>query len=168
MKNTGLTSADEKFCEVVAAGEATLVEAVKEAYPQYRKATKRAVEIRGNRLIKRSDIQSRVVELREKQSQRTEEKYAGLKEEMIDRIVAGIRAGTDGDKLTIVEFTRCIELLAKMNGWFAPTDVTIRNGGVAADYRPPTLFTMTDEEISAKLAEIRGAKADNKSKRREK
>ena len=162
MKNTGLTEADNRFCEMVAMGNIGLYEAVKKAYPRYRKATQRAVESQGTRLIKQKVIQERVLELRERQAARTEKKYAGLKEEMIDRLVEGIRAGTDGDPLTIVEFSKCIDLLAKMNGWYAPTDVTLRNGGYSADYRPPTLVTMTDEEISAKLLEIRGGNGGGK------
>lgn len=156
MRNTGLSDAEERFCEEVAKGTATLMDSVKTAFPKYKKATERAIKLRGNKLVKRHDIQARIIELREKQGARTEKKYAGLKDEMIDRLVEGIRVGTDGDPLTVVEFAKCIDLLAKMNGWYAPTDLTLRNGGFSADYRPPTLVTMTDAEITAKLLEIRG------------
>lgn len=150
-----LKQADEIFCQLVAAGEKTLRECVREAYPKYAHAKPDTIDRRGERLVKRKDLLERVSQICRETKAKTEEKYSGLREEMIERMVRGIRAGTDGDPMTIVEFSKTIDILAKIHGWYAPTDVTVRNGGISADYRPPTLMSMTDQEISQRLAALR-------------
>ncbi len=151
-----LSSANVEFCNAVAKGDKTIKECLVEAYPKYRGKSKSVVETQAHRLVTRPEIVAEIARIKEKTEAKIEDKYAGLKDEMIDRLVKGIRAGTDGEPMTVVEFTKCIDILAKMGGWYAPTDVNLRNGGYTADYKgPPTLMEMTDEELSAKLTELR-------------
>jgi len=157
-KDKGLTEANAKFCNAVAIGDKPIKQCLIEAYPKYAKAKTSVIESQAHRLVTRPDIIAEIARLKEVMGAKTEEKYAGLKEEMIDRAIRGIREGTDGDPLTIVEFSKTLDFLAKCNGWYAPTDVNVRNGGYTADYRPPTLMTMSDEEITEKLALLRGKK----------
>lgn len=152
-----LTAADVTFCHLVAKGDKPIKACLVEAYPSYGKKSAAAVHAAAIRKVNREEIVREIARIKEATAAKIEDKYAGLKEEMIDRLVAGIRKGTDGDEMTVVEFTKCIDLLAKMGGWYAPTDVTVRNGGFSADYKgPPTLMTMTDEELDRKLAELGG------------
>ncbi len=151
-----LSSANVNFCNLVANGDKPIVKCLVEAYPKYAKKGAAAVKMQAHRLVTRPEIVAEIARIKEKTEAKIEDKYAGLKDEMIDRLVKGIRAGTDGEPMTVVEFTKCIDILAKMGGWYAPTDVNLRNGGYTADYKgPPTLMTMTDEELSAKLTELR-------------
>ncbi len=153
-----LTEAEVHFCTLVAKGDTAIKDCLVAAFPKkYRGKSENTVKTQAKRLVARPDIAARVARIREDTGARIEDRYAGLKDEMVDRLVKGIREGTDADALSVVEFTKCIDLLAKMGGWYAPTDVTVRNGGVSADYRPPTLMEMSDGEISAKLAALRGA-----------
>lgn len=153
----GLDEAKALFCSLVARGDMTVADCLRQAFPKYRGKPSNTVKSQAKRLAARPEVVREVARLRESFAARVEDRYAGLKEEMVDRMVRGIREGTDGDPLTVVEFVPAIKQLSAMLGWNAPTDVTVRNGGVAEDYRPPTLTSMTDEEISAKLAEMRGA-----------
>jgi len=152
-----MSAAEVHFCTLVAKGDASVRDCLVAAFPKYGGKPDNTVRTQAKRLAARPDIAARIASIREETGARIEDRYAGLKDEMVDRLVAGIRKGTDADALSVVEFTKCIDLLAKMGGWYAPTDVTVRNGGVAADYRPPTLMEMSDGEISAKLAALRGA-----------
>jgi hypothetical protein len=102
---------------------------------------------------------AKIAELKEALGARVEEKYAGLKDEMVDRLVNGIRAGTDGDPMTVVEFVPAIKQLSAMLGWDAPKDINVRNGGYTKDYQgPPSLMEMSDAELDAKLKDLEGKK----------
>jgi len=153
-----MTTADVNFCELVSEGQLTLMDCVKAAYPAYKHKSERAVKVQGNRLIKRKDIQQKVMELQKEFADVVKPSNEALKQEMVDVLVNGIRISTQGDPLTFVECVPAIKQLSQMLGWNAPTDVNVRNGGYTADYRPPSLMNMTDEEISAKLKELRGEK----------
>lgn len=156
-KDPKLTRLEAKFCNAVAKGDKTIKECLLEVYPRYRGKTRAVVDTQAHRLVTRPKIMAEIARIKESFAEVIEEDYTQLKREMVDRMVKGIRAGTDGDPLTIVEFVPAIRQLSTMLGWDAPKDVTIRNGGVSADYKgPPTLITMTDEQITEKLKELRG------------
>ncbi len=148
--------AEAKFCALVAMGDKAIKDCFVEAYPSYAGKGANTVKSQAKRLVTRPEIVAEIARLKAEAAAKTEDRYAGLREEMVDDMVRGIREGVRNDPMTIVEFRGILDILCKMHGWYAPTDVTVRNGGVAADYRPPTLMEMTDEEISARLRELRG------------
>ena len=159
MKDKKLTKADVQFCALVSVGDKPIKECLLEAFPAYRKKSADAVRVQAERKVSDHRIVRKIAEMKEKLAVKVEDKYAGLKDEMVDRLVKGIRVGTDGDPLTIVEFVPAIKQLSTMLGWDAPKDINVRNGGFTADYKgPPTLMEMSDEEITAKLKELRGTK----------
>jgi len=159
MNDKKLTKANVTFCTLVAKGDMSIPKCLVQAYPKYANKDPNAIRQQSKRLVTRPEIMQEIARQKEELARKVEDKYAGLKEEMVDRLVGGIRAGTDGDPLTVVEFVPAIKQLSAMLGWDAPKDITVRNGGFTADYKgPPTLMTMTDEEISAKLNELRGGK----------
>ena len=117
------------------------------------------IKSQAKRLVTRPDIIKEIARQKEEMAAKVEDKYAGLKDEMVDCLVKGIREGTDpeGCAIGIVDFVPAIKQLSTMLGWDAPKDINLRNGGYTKDYQgPPTLMTMSDEEISAKLKELRG------------
>jgi len=161
MRDKKLTKSEVEFCSAVAVGDKPIKECLQIAFPKYRKATKKVVEQQAFRLVQREDIVRKIAELKKDCADVVEDKYANLKEEMVDRLVKGIREGTDPDgcAIGIVDFVPAIKQLSTMLGWDAPKDINVRNGGFTADYKgPPTLMTMSDEEISNKLKELRGVK----------
>lgn len=151
-----IDGARAKFCALVAMGAKSIKDCFVEAYPGYAAKGANTVNSQARRLVTRPEIVAEIARLKSEAAAKTEGRYAGLREEMVDDMVRGIREGVRNDPMTIVEFRGILDILCKMHGWYAPTDVTVRNGGVAADYRPPTLMEMTDEEISARLRELRG------------
>lgn len=160
MKDKHLTKAEVHFCTLVAMGDQPIKDCLVMAFPKkYKKAPDNTVKTQAKRLVTRPDIIAEIAAQKEMMAEKVEDKYAGLKEEMVDRLVAGIRKGTDGDPLTVVEFVPSIKQLSTMLGWDAPKDVNIRNGGYTEDYKgPPSLMAMTDEELDEKLAQLEGKK----------
>ena len=159
MRDKKLTKAKAHFCTLVAKGDQSIVNCLIEAYPKYRGKTANTIKSQAKRLVTRPDIIKEIARQKEEMAAKVEDKYAGLKDEMVDRLVKGIREGTDpeGGAIGIVDFVPAIKQLSTMLGWDAPKDINLRNGGYTKDYQgPPTLMTMSDEEISAKLKELRG------------
>lgn len=159
MKDRRMTEANAHFCTLVARGDKPIVDCLVEAYPKYRGKSANTIKSQAKRLVSKEEIVREIARQKEALAAKVEDKYAALKEEMVDRLVKGIREGTDPDgcAIGIVEFVPAIKQLSTMLGWDAPKDINVRNGGFTNDYKgPPTLMTMSDEQISAKLKELRG------------
>jgi len=149
-----LSSAEETYCQVKdATGNDR--RAYHTAFPDSMSLPERTIEKRITRLNASPKVQKRIAELREACRKATDGKYDGLKEEMIDRIVAGIRKATDADPVAVIDCVSSMRILSDILGWNAPKQIAV-HGPPAENYRPPSLANMTDEEISAKLKELRG------------
>lgn len=157
MSEEKLTKAEVKFCTLAARGDKTFTECLKEAFPKYKTAPLNTIRIQANRMCKKPGIAQKIAELKAEMAEVIEKDEPDLKKEMVERLVKGIRVGTDGDPLTIVEFVPAIKQLGKMLGWEVPTDINVRDGGVTKDYKgPPTLMNMTTEELEAAFAKLKG------------
>lgn len=149
------SKAEVQFCTLVARGDKPITECLKIAFPKYRKAAANSVYTQAKRMCDKPHILAKIADLKIELASALTENEADLKAEMVERLVNGIRKGTDGDPLTIVDFVPAIKQLGKMLGWEMPTDINVRNGGVTADYKgPPTLMTMTDEELDARIKKM--------------
>lgn len=94
-------------------------------------------------------IQACLAYIQERFAKRTEKKYSGLKELLIDKMVSAIEAITQDDPRAMVGCVQMVKQISTMLGYDAATEVTVRNGGVTPDYRcPPSVEALSDEELS--------------------
>jgi hypothetical protein len=116
------------------------------------------VEQQARRLVGREDIVRKIAAIKEAFAKDVIKKDIISKEEALEMMTNGIREGIKNEPMAIVEFTQTLKLIGQWCGWEAPKNVTLRNGGYAQDYQgPPTLMTMTDEELDARLASLENA-----------
>lgn len=155
MKNKKLSKAEVLFCTAVARGDKSIKACLCEAFPAYKKKAKNTIEQQAKRLVNREDIVRKIAELKEQFCEVVVAKDIITKEEALEMMAKGIREGVKNEPMAIVEFTQTLKLIGQWCGWEASKDVTIRNGGYADDYKgPPTLATMSDEELDAKLESL--------------
>lgn len=157
MKRKGLTKAEVLFCTEVARGDKPIKACLIQAFPKYKKCSPNTVMQQAKRLVAREDIVRKIASIKETFAEVIEQKDIITKSEALEMMTQGIREGVKNEPMAIVEFTQTLKLMGQWCGWEAPKDVTVRNGGFSADYKgPPTLMTMTDEELDAKLANLEG------------
>jgi hypothetical protein len=158
-KKKGLTKAEVQFCTSVARGDKPIKACLIEAYPRYKNASKNTVETQAKRLVQREDIVRKIAEIKANFAKAVETADVLSKTEALEMMTQGIREGVKNEPMAIVEFAAMLKLMGQWCGWEAPKDVNIRNGGYTADYKgPPTLMEMSDEELDAKLEDMRGGK----------
>lgn len=149
------TTGETVFAQIVATGDKSIREAMCAAFPSYRGKPTATVERQGFRLVEK--LKPEIERIQAETAVRIEECYAGLKDEIVDRLVRAIREATDADPLAVIEYVPAIRQLSTMLGWDAPRNVTVRDGGRTADFTPPPLAALSDAEITARLEELRGA-----------
>ena len=143
-----------QFVQLVALGRSARA-ALVEAFPEYEGKATETTERQGARLVVR--LRAEIERAKREAAARIEERYTGLKDEIVDRLVRAIREATDADPLAVVEYVPAIRQLSSMLGWDAPKNVTVRDGGRTADFAPSPLAALSDAEIMARLEELRGA-----------
>ena len=159
MRDKSLTKADVHFCTLVARGDKSIKDCLCEAFPSYKKKSKETVATQAKRLVSRKDIVLKIAEIKESFAEQVETADVLSKTEALELMTKGIRAGVVNEPVAIVEFAAMLKLMGQWCGWEAPKDVNIRNGGYTADYKgPPTLMEMSDEQLDAKLLELKGKK----------
>lgn len=158
MRRNGLSKAEVQFCTLVARGDKSIKACLIQAFPKYKTCSKNTVEQQARRLVGREDIVRKIAAIKEAFAEDVIKKDIISKEEALEMMTNGIREGIKNEPMAIVEFTQTLKLIGQWCGWEAPKDVTLRNGGYAQDYQgPPTLMTMTDEELDARLASLENA-----------
>lgn len=109
----------------------------------------RTLAKRIERLNKKRLVVERVEAIRRRFAEKTAGKYDGLKEKLIDKMVASIDAITDGNPAGMVMCVPMVKQISTMLGYDADHKVTVRNGGLAPDYNPPpNILEMSDDELN--------------------
>lgn len=141
-----LTEAEIVYCENVAKlGDARA--AFDAAFPGD-PVSGRARDKRIERLNKKRLVIEKVADCRARFAKKVGDKYDGLKEKLIDKMVEAIDAITDGNPQSMVVCVPMVKQISTMMGYDADHKVTVRNGGLAPDYVPPrNILEMSDDEL---------------------
>lgn len=151
-KGKKLTKAEVQFCTAVARGDKSIKACLVECFPKYKTATPWAINRQSERLVSREDIVREIAKIKERFAETVIAKDIISKEEALEMMAKGVREGVKNEPMAIVEFAAILKLMGQWCGWEASKDVTIRNGGLAPDYRPPqNILEMSDEELNAML-----------------
>lgn len=102
-----------------------------------------------NRLNKKQAVIDKVASIKSRFSEKVGNKYDGLKEKLIDKMVEAIDAITSDNPASMVVCVPMVKQISTMMGYDADHKVTVRNGGLAPDYVPPqNILEMSDDELT--------------------
>ena len=156
MNRTGLTLQEEAFCQLVAIGK-TAVEAYSEAFgrPTLDDRSRRLYTKRASNLANRVDIAARIVEAKGEQQRRDREMWQQRGNSLAERLFARIEEadGPGGDGLLSKNVLKGIEVLAKMKGLNAPEEHTLKDGGVADNFKPRGLNNVSEADLRQVISE---------------
>lgn len=148
----------EAFAQLVASGERP-APAWQETVGTHVRGVARA---KASDLLKKPAIKARVDALRSSAGDRiiSVQKY---REILSDAFLAS------AEKQDLYALTRIGQLLGKAIGAEAPAELTLRNGGVSADYNPPSrIANLSDGELKELVEEaIRGMQPEQKEDKEE-
>lgn len=148
-----LSDAELVYCEQVAK-DGDCWAALLAAYPDVNEISKRAADKRIERLNKKQLVKEKIAEIRARFSEKTADKYDGLKEWLIDKMVDGIKAATEENPAAMTMCTGLVKQISLMMGYDQPQKqtVTVKNGGLSDDYKPPqNILEMSDDDLEALL-----------------
>lgn len=119
------------------------------AFPNEPNLPERTLAKRIERLNKKKLVIERVAAIRQRFAEKVADKYDGLKEKLIDKMVQAIDAITDDNPASMVVCVPMVKQISTMMGYDADHKVTVRNGGLAPDYLPPqNILEMSDDELN--------------------
>ena len=147
-KKAELSAAEIVYCE----NKAKLNDdraAFAAAFPDEMALPERTLAKRIERLNKKRLVIEKVAAIRDRFATKVADKYDGLKEKLIDKMVDAIDAITADNPASMVVCVPMVKQISTMMGYDADHKVTVRNGGLAPDYLPPqNILEMSDEELN--------------------
>lgn len=130
----------ERFAQLLVAGKSQ-ADAYREVYPASLKWQDKTVHEQASRLANNGKVSARVAAL---QAEAASHAVMGARE-LQERLSRTFRALDETGR--VEEMVKVGALLAKVAGYEAPRNVTLRDGGVTEDYVPRDLRDKSDEEL---------------------